>query len=102
MQFFKFFQDFFNEYVSFIILFFLIINFIAFIMFGIDKRKAKKNKWRIPEATLMAISLLGGSVGGLLGMKVFRHKTKHPKFYIGIPAILIIQIGLTIFIIIAK
>ena len=50
----------------------------------------------------MTIALLGGSVGGLLGMKVFRHKTKHPKFYIGIPAILIIQIGLTIFIIIAK
>lgn len=58
----------------------------------VDKYKAKKNLWRIPESTLFAIALLGGSVGSLLGMYTIRHKTRHLKFTIGIPAILLVQI----------
>ena len=58
----------------------------------IDKSRAVHKEWRIPEKTLIGISVMGGSIGMLLGMNVFRHKTKHPKFYIGVPAILIIQI----------
>ena len=61
-----------------------------------DKRKAKKNLWRIPEATLMMSAVLGGSVGALAGMNMFRHKTKHLKFTLGIPAILIAQIVLAV------
>lgn len=57
-----------------------------------DKRKAKRGAWRIPEATLMWAAVLGGSIGSLAGMYTFRHKTKHPKFTIGIPVILAIQI----------
>lgn len=56
-----------------------------------DKHKARKNKWRIPERTLIATALLGGSVGCILGMKLFHHKTKHPVFYIGLPVILAVQ-----------
>lgn len=60
----------------------------------VDKRKAVKKKWRIPEATLLFWAAIGGSVGALTGMYVFRHKTKHPKFTLGVPAILIAQIAL--------
>lgn len=60
----------------------------------VDKRKAIKKKWRIPEATLLFWAAIGGSVGSLAGMYVFRHKTKHPKFTLGVPAILIAQIAL--------
>ena len=65
----------------------------------VDKFKAKKNLWRIPEATLMTVAALGGSIGSLLGMYTVRHKTKHVKFTVGIPAILILQIALVLFII---
>lgn len=98
----KLIQEFLSDNIFWVVIYLAVINFIAFVMFGVDKRKAKRNKWRIPEAALMTIALLGGSIGGLLGMNVFRHKTKHPKFYIGMPVILILQIGLIIFIIIAK
>ncbi len=57
----------------------IIINIINFIMFGIDKAKAKKNKWRIPESTLLGLSLIGGSLGGIMAMTSFRHKTKKRK-----------------------
>ena len=70
-----------------------IINAVGFAFMLVDKRRAKQKRWRIPEATLMGIAALGGSVGSLLGMYAFRHKTKHPKFTIGIPAILILQIA---------
>ena len=63
----------------------LIINAIAFALMLIDKYKARKNLWRIPEATLMAAALLGGSIGALIGMYTVRHKTRHAKFSIGIP-----------------
>lgn len=74
--------------------YFLLINIIAFIMYGLDKKKAKKGQWRTPEATLIGVATIGGSVGALLGMKHFRHKTKHKKFTIGVPAILIVQIAI--------
>ena len=70
------------------------INAVAFIVYGIDKYKAKKAKWRISEATLLLLAVLGGSIGAWMGMKVWHHKTMHKKFKYGIPAILLIQIAL--------
>ena len=75
----------------------VIINFIAFMLMGIDKHKAIKHQWRIHEKTLFFSALLLGSIGSNLGMYFFRHKTKHPQFVIGMPLILILQIGLGIF-----
>ena len=72
----------------------LAINVVTFIMYGIDKYKAKKAKWRISEATLLLLAVLGGSIGAWMGMKVWHHKTMHKKFKYGIPAILFIQIAL--------
>lgn len=72
----------------------VIMNLIGFVSMWSDKRKAKLGKWRTPESRLIMIAVLGGSVGSLLGMKKFRHKTKHAKFYVGIPVILMIQIVL--------
>ena len=72
----------------------LAINAVVFIMYGIDKYKAKKAKWRISEATLLLLAVLGGSIGAWMGMKVWHHKTMHKKFKYGIPAILLIQIAL--------
>lgn len=74
----------------------LIVNAAGFLSMLVDKFKAKKNAWRIPEANLMVIALLGGSIGSLLGMYTVRHKTKHKKFTIGIPLILAVQIVLVI------
>lgn len=74
----------------------ILINAVSFLLMLIDKVKARKNKWRIRESTLMLTAALGGSVGGLLGMYTFRHKTKHPKFTVGIPAILAGQILLSV------
>ena len=71
----------------------VIINLVAFAIFGIDKKRAKKGQWRIPEKTLFLSAILGGSVGAILGMYIFHHKTKHWYFQIGIPAILILQIA---------
>ena len=70
----------------------VIINLAGLLSMYIDKRKAIKNKWRIPEKTLFLIAILGGSVGSITGMHLFRHKTKHWYFKYGMPAILIIQI----------
>lgn len=76
------------------------INILTFLIFGADKWKAKRDKWRIPEDTLIWLAIVGGSVGALLGMHIFRHKTKHRKFLIGIPVILLVQAGLLYFFII--
>lgn len=70
------------------------VNLISFVLMGIDKRKAEKKKFRIPERTLWAVSLLGGALGSLIGMNYFRHKTKHKSFKIGIPLLLLVNIGL--------
>ena len=72
------------------------VNVVTFTVYGIDKRKARRGTWRVPEKTLFLLPLLGGSVGALLGMKVFRHKTKHWYFVWGIPAILLAQRALTV------
>ncbi len=82
--------------MEFVLIYLLIINAAGFLSMLVDKHKARKNLWRIPEATLLLIALLGGSIGSLLGMYTFRHKTKHPNFTIGIPVILIGQIFLII------
>lgn len=75
----------------------VLVNIIAFITIYIDKKKAIKHKWRIKESTLFLLSIIGGSIGTLLGMYTFRHKTKHKQFTLGIPLILIIQILIFIF-----
>ena len=72
----------------------LALNAVTFIVYGIDKYKAKKAKWRIPEATLLLLAVLGGSIGAWMGMKIWHHKTMHKKFKYGIPAILLLQIAL--------
>ena len=73
------------------------LNLITFIIYGIDKFKAKKAKWRIPESTLLLLAVFGGSIGAWLGLQVWRHKTQHKKFYIGIPVIIVVQIALSIY-----
>lgn len=77
------------------LIYLFLINALGFLLMLVDKQKAKKKKWRIPEATLMGVAALGGSIGSLFGMYTFRHKTLHKKFTIGIPAILISQLALT-------
>lgn len=74
------------------VIYILIVNLIGFCAMGIDKRRARRHEWRISESTLIAIALLGGSIGSFAGMKKFRHKTKHAKFYVGIPVILALQL----------
>ena len=73
------------------------INVVTFFLYGIDKLKAKRSKWRISEATLLWLSVLGGSLGAWLGMKAWHHKTQHAKFKYGLPLILFLQIALAIF-----
>ena len=84
--------------MKYFLLYLLLINAAAFVLMLADKRKALKNRWRIPERTLILTAAFGGSIGALLGMYTFRHKTKHLKFTLGIPAILIAQISLAIWI----
>ena len=83
--------------MKYLLIYLAIINAVTFLLMLIDKQKARKNKWRIPEATLIMSAVLGGSVGALLGMYTFRHKTMHLKFTLGVPFILVLQIFLAIF-----
>lgn len=69
-----------------------VVNAVAFIVYGIDKYRARNGKWRIPEATLLMLAVVGGSVGAWLGMKAWHHKIRHRKFRYGVPAILLLQI----------
>lgn len=78
----------------FLLLYLILINAVAFLLMLVDKQKARKNLWRIPERTLFLSALLGGSIGALLGMYTFRHKTRHLSFTLGMPAILIGQVVL--------
>ena len=73
-------------------LYLLVINLVGFAMMGIDKNRAKRGAWRIPEKTLFTCALLGGSLGTTLGMSTFRHKTKHWYFKYGMPLILVVQV----------
>lgn len=75
-----------------ILLYLLIVNAVAFLLMLVDKQSAKKKLWRIPESTLLLTAAIGGSIGALAGMYIFRHKTKHLKFTLGVPAILVVQI----------
>ena len=85
--------------MKFFLIYLLLINAAGFLLMLIDKWKARHNRWRIPEATLMWVAALGGSIGSLLGMYTVRHKTKHPKFTVGIPLILVAQIFAAIYLI---
>ena len=78
----------------YIMIYLIIINLIAFIAMYLDKRKARYGKWRIPEQSLFILALIGGSIGAIIGMYTFRHKTKKYRFSIGFPVILILQIVL--------
>ena len=75
-----------------LLVYLLLINAIGFLLMLVDKYKAKRNLWRIPEKTLIGVAVIGGSIGAIAGMNLFRHKTKHAKFYIGLPVILALQI----------
>ncbi len=86
-----------TKYLDYITIYLVIINLASFTIMAIDKSKAKKGKYRIPEKVLFLFALLGGSIGSIAGMYSFRHKTKHWYFVVGFPIILIIQIGLIIY-----
>ena len=72
------------------------VNVITFVVYGIDKLKAKKGKWRVPETTLLLLAIVGGSIGAWCGVKVWHHKTMHAKFKYGIPLIMAMQAGLLV------
>ena len=72
----------------------IVINIVTFLVYGIDKWKAKQGSWRISEATLLILAVIGGSIGALLGMRVWHHTTMHKKFKYGLPLILLVQIAL--------
>lgn len=84
--------------VYIIIIYLILINITGFAVMGIDKWKARKQAWRIPEKTLFLISILGGSIGSITGMYTFHHKTKHWYFVIGMPLILIVQVAASCYI----
>ena len=81
-----------------LVIYLVLINFVLFLTMAIDKSKAKRDKRRVPEATLFLMALIGGSIGGIAGMYTFRHKTKHMSFVIGFPVILALELALMIFI----
>ena len=89
----------FNNKELYFILYLLIINLLAFITFALDKRKAMKKDFRVPEATLLFLSLLGGGLGGLMAMVIFKHKLSKKLFYIGLPVIIISNIIIELMII---
>lgn len=82
--------------IVFVLIYLVAINIVTFFLFGLDKWKAKRSKWRIEESTLLGLAAVGGSIGALLGMKAWHHKTLHRKFKYGVPAILIVQVAILI------
>lgn len=80
-----------------VFIYIVVINIVTFFVYGIDKWKAKRSKWRISEAALLGLAVLGGSIGAWLGMKVWHHKTMHKKFKYGIPFIFIVQIAILLY-----
>ena len=81
------------DVITMLLSYFAAVNLIGFALMGIDKYKAKKRAFRIPEATLFIIAVIGGSIGSILGMYTFRHKTRHRSFVYGMPFILLVQIA---------
>ncbi len=79
-----------------VVIYLVAINAATFFVYGIDKWKARRSMWRIPEATLLGLAAIGGSIGAWLGMRVWRHKTMHKKFQLGIPLIIVAQTALII------
>ena len=75
----------------------LAVNITTFLVYGIDKYKAKKGRWRISEATLLLMAVIGGSIGAWVGMRIWHHKTMHKKFKYGIPLIIIMQVALAVY-----
>ena len=84
--------------ITYLLWYLAAVNLVIFTVYGVDKAKARRGAWRVPEKTLFLLPLLGGSVGALLGMLVFRHKTKHWYFVWGIPLILLAQIALAVWV----
>lgn len=84
-------------YLRIILFYLLAVNLLTFVTYGVDKWKARKNHWRVREASLLLLVALGGSVGALLAMYLFRHKTQHKKFRYGVPVILMIQLIIAAF-----
>ena len=82
------------EMMNIILYYLLAVNIATFLLYGIDKYKAKKGKWRISEATLLTMAAIGGSIGAWTGMRIWHHKTMHKKFKYGIPLIIILQVAL--------
>lgn len=94
-------MDFIRENPLYVLLIYLVaVNLVGFIIMGVDKRKAQKKAWRIPEKTLFLVAIIGGSIGTNLGMKVFHHKTLHKSFVYGMPAILIFQVFMVVLMIV--
>ena len=83
--------------IKYCLYYLIFINIITFMMYGIDKLKAKKGKWRISEATLLMMAIVGGSIGAWAGMRIWHHKTMHKKFQYGIPTIIIMQVALVVY-----
>ena len=81
---------------SLLTLYLLAINVVTFLLYGIDKWRAKRARWRIPEGVLLGLAAIGGSVGAWLGMGIWHHKTQHKKFRYGVPVMLLIQIALLV------
>ena len=88
--------------MKYFLIYLLIINLIGFFAMLLDKQKAKKNKWRVRESTLLGVAIIGGSIGVLAGMYTVRHKTRHKKFSIGVPVIIILQCLLAIYLLMHK
>lgn len=81
-------------YLKIALCYLLAVNLLTFVTYGIDKWKARHNRWRVRETALLLLAALGGSIGALLAMRVFRHKTQHKKFRYGVPALLLVQLAI--------
>ena len=86
-----------TDYHLFIAIYIIAVNLVTFVTYGIDKYKSIKRKWRISQATLLTMAVIGGSIGAWTGMKVWRHKTMHKKFTIGIPIVFVIHLFIVIY-----
>lgn len=80
-----------------LIYYLLAVNVLTFVVFGLDKWKARRGRWRVPEATLLGLAALGGSVGAWLAMQLFRHKTQKKKFRYGVPVLFVLQVAAVVY-----